>query len=257
MVRFHHLLGEEKRELLQRWASDLQINGLSCSGTPGVVIFEGREDSVCEYLRRLRAQRWQTMEVRAQRRIWRRGGGDGSGEMESAAALSSMRHFPLGWSSSSSIYNIRHHHPPDEAEAEAEGTLRADAGGGGGGFLEVCGLRHVPGLLRECAAALARHRVHGGLDLCEWVQLVLGSGHSPQRCVTAALAAAHDNTEEEGEDRGGSRRGQGGASGRRMMPPVRYGVQEGIVPELLRRMSYSERRVIDQRRRGLRGHCVL
>eukprot|EP00667_Euglena_gracilis_P020232 EG_transcript_21870 len=69
VVHFHHILNPEKREVLQTWAHELDLKGVSRTGTPGVVVIEGMTPAVTEYVARLRTLRWQTMELRGQERV--------------------------------------------------------------------------------------------------------------------------------------------------------------------------------------------
>ncbi|KAL1499839.1 hypothetical protein AB1Y20_012524 [Prymnesium parvum] len=61
---FHHIKATEKRKLLVRWAREASLSGFSKPGFPGVVVVGGDERECGEYVRRVRALRWQAMEVR-------------------------------------------------------------------------------------------------------------------------------------------------------------------------------------------------
>lgn len=69
LIHFHHILNESKREAIQNWAHELALGGVSRPGTPGLVIVEGCKESVYLYVRRLRALRWQSMELRCMEQV--------------------------------------------------------------------------------------------------------------------------------------------------------------------------------------------
>ncbi|KAJ1958905.1 hypothetical protein IWQ62_004829 [Dispira parvispora] len=60
----HHLLSTTKRKQICQWALDLDLFGISKPGYPGVLIAEGPTDAINEYVRRLKALRWQALVVR-------------------------------------------------------------------------------------------------------------------------------------------------------------------------------------------------
>ena len=63
-VWFHHIKNLNKRKHIVSWARDAALRGFSKPGFPGVVVVEGEAGACTEYLARLRALRWQAMEVR-------------------------------------------------------------------------------------------------------------------------------------------------------------------------------------------------
>ena len=63
-VWFHHIKNLNKRKHIVSWARDAALRGFSKPGFPGVVAVEGEAGACTEYLARLRALRWQAMEVR-------------------------------------------------------------------------------------------------------------------------------------------------------------------------------------------------
>jgi len=63
-VWFHHIKNLNKRKHIVSWARDAALRGFSKPGFPGVVAVEGEAGACAEYLARLRALRWQVMEVR-------------------------------------------------------------------------------------------------------------------------------------------------------------------------------------------------
>lgn len=62
----HHLLATSKRRDIITWSRELRLSGYSRPGYPGAVFVEGEEGDVDEFLRRLKALRWQALQVRAE-----------------------------------------------------------------------------------------------------------------------------------------------------------------------------------------------
>jgi hypothetical protein len=52
-----------KRKNIIEWAKDLQLNGFSKPGKPGVICVEGNHLNVLEYLTRLKSMNWQRLTV--------------------------------------------------------------------------------------------------------------------------------------------------------------------------------------------------
>ncbi|CAI5705037.1 hypothetical protein KXD40_001709 [Peronospora effusa] len=65
-IYFHHIIALTKRRVVKEWALELQLGGFSKIGWPGVVLVEGIEDNVQEYVRRLQHLRWKQMTVRGE-----------------------------------------------------------------------------------------------------------------------------------------------------------------------------------------------
>lgn len=65
-IYFHHIINANKRRVVKDWALELQLGGLSKIGWPGIVIVEGRESDVQEYVRRLQHLKWKQMVVRGE-----------------------------------------------------------------------------------------------------------------------------------------------------------------------------------------------
>ncbi|KAG6977697.1 hypothetical protein JG688_00000064 [Phytophthora aleatoria] len=65
-IYFHHIIASNKRRVVKEWASELQLGGFSKIGWPGVVIVEGPEPNVQEYVRRLQHLRWKQITVRGE-----------------------------------------------------------------------------------------------------------------------------------------------------------------------------------------------
>ncbi len=59
LIWFHHIVSVTKRKNIVSWARELQLGGYSKPGWPGIVVIEGMEDDVEEYVQRLRALQWQ------------------------------------------------------------------------------------------------------------------------------------------------------------------------------------------------------
>jgi len=70
VIHFHHLLSEFKREMIIDVAKQLNVHFcMSCFGTPGVLIIEATIQAIMSFLKVLRSQRWQTMDIRAVRTV--------------------------------------------------------------------------------------------------------------------------------------------------------------------------------------------
>jgi len=65
VVLLHHLLDEGKRVAIQEWAIELNLAGWSRYGTPGCIVAEGSSQDLQTLVSRLRALRWQSMEIAA------------------------------------------------------------------------------------------------------------------------------------------------------------------------------------------------
>ena len=65
-IYFHHIIAFTKRRVVKEWALELELGGFSKIGWPGVVIVEGIEDNIQEYVRRLQHLRWKQMTVRGE-----------------------------------------------------------------------------------------------------------------------------------------------------------------------------------------------
>jgi hypothetical protein len=65
-VYYHHIIGVGKRQCIAAWARQFGINGFARIGYPGILIVEGPECAVAEYVRRLQRLRWKYMAVRGE-----------------------------------------------------------------------------------------------------------------------------------------------------------------------------------------------
>ncbi|KAH9115567.1 hypothetical protein LEN26_000765 [Aphanomyces euteiches] len=65
-IYFHHIIAPGKRQVVKDWAKELQLGGFSKIGWPGVIIAEGIEAYVQEYVKRLQHLRWKQMVVRGE-----------------------------------------------------------------------------------------------------------------------------------------------------------------------------------------------
>lgn len=86
-IYFHHIIAPTKRRVVVEWALELQLSGFSKIGWPGVVIVEGEEADVQEYVRRLQHLRWKQMVVRGEQT--ERGG--------ATRSVEKMRKLPRGF----------------------------------------------------------------------------------------------------------------------------------------------------------------
>ncbi|PNW76970.1 hypothetical protein CHLRE_11g483150v5 [Chlamydomonas reinhardtii] len=66
LVWLHHLKSLTKRKLIVQWARELSLAGAVKPGFPGVVVVEGLEPDVREFLARMRSLTWQAMQVRGE-----------------------------------------------------------------------------------------------------------------------------------------------------------------------------------------------
>lgn len=86
-IYFHHIIAQTKRRVVIDWALELELSGMSKIGWPGVVIVEGDEQNVQEYVRRLQHLRWQQMTVR----------GEQIERSERGQSIDEMRKLPRGF----------------------------------------------------------------------------------------------------------------------------------------------------------------
>ncbi|KAI9137527.1 hypothetical protein BKA69DRAFT_1128135 [Paraphysoderma sedebokerense] len=64
LLWFHHLLSLTKRKNIVTWASELDLRGVCKPGYPGILVVEGLDEDITEYISRLKALRWQAITVR-------------------------------------------------------------------------------------------------------------------------------------------------------------------------------------------------
>ncbi|KAF4549926.1 Hypothetical protein D9617_19g102310 [Elsinoe fawcettii] len=62
----HHLLATSKRKDIVSWSRELHLSGFSRPGYPGAIIIEGEEADVDEFETRIKALRWQALQVRGE-----------------------------------------------------------------------------------------------------------------------------------------------------------------------------------------------
>ncbi|ETL78162.1 hypothetical protein L917_20964 [Phytophthora nicotianae] len=92
-IYFHHIIASNKRRVVKEWATELRLGGFSKIGWPGVVIVEGAEPNVQEYVRRLQHLRWKQITVRGEQTEELQEGC--SGDIDSLRRLSrSFHEFP-------------------------------------------------------------------------------------------------------------------------------------------------------------------
>jgi len=60
----HHLLATSKRKDIIEWSDELGLWGISKPGYPGVIIVEGLEEYVDQFLKRIKSLNWQALSVR-------------------------------------------------------------------------------------------------------------------------------------------------------------------------------------------------
>lgn len=66
LIWFHHIKSLTKRKHIVTWAGELGISGFCKPGFPGIIVAEGKQADVEEYIRRIWQLRWQAMSVRAE-----------------------------------------------------------------------------------------------------------------------------------------------------------------------------------------------
>lgn len=60
----HHLYSNVKRRNIEKKAKDLDLNGLSCPGKPGVIIIEGQQEKCQEFWDEIRSWSWRRIVLR-------------------------------------------------------------------------------------------------------------------------------------------------------------------------------------------------
>eukprot|EP01135_Chromosphaera_perkinsii_P007572 Nk52_evm28s914 gene=Nk52_evmTU28s914 len=78
----HHIKSTTKRKNIIAWSNELSLRGYSKPGYPGIVVVEGENEDVSEYIRRLKALKWKAIAVRCHQLF----------EIESGKSLEEMRH---------------------------------------------------------------------------------------------------------------------------------------------------------------------
>jgi len=79
----HHLLATSKRKDIVSWSRELRLAGYSRPGHPGAILIEGAQPDVDEFVSRIKALRWQALQVRGEEvRASRRLNFDGDGVSE-------------------------------------------------------------------------------------------------------------------------------------------------------------------------------
>jgi hypothetical protein len=69
VIWFHHIKNLGKRKALVAWARELRLRGRSKPGFPGLVVVEGAEGDVRDYVARVKALQWQAMQVRGEEEV--------------------------------------------------------------------------------------------------------------------------------------------------------------------------------------------
>ncbi|BGP12434.1 hypothetical protein JCM10213_007000 [Rhodosporidiobolus nylandii] len=62
----HHLLATSKRKDIVAWSTELELWGLSKPGYPGVIIVEGLQDHVDDFVWRIKQLQWKALQVRCE-----------------------------------------------------------------------------------------------------------------------------------------------------------------------------------------------
>ncbi|PSK33518.1 hypothetical protein B9Z65_7405 [Elsinoe australis] len=66
LIWSHHLLATSKRKDIIAWSRELHLSGFSRPGYPGAIVVEGDKDNVDEFETRIKALRWQALQVRGE-----------------------------------------------------------------------------------------------------------------------------------------------------------------------------------------------
>ena len=66
LIYFHHIKSGKKRQAIVNNARDLNLGGFSKQGFPGIVVVEGCDVDVLEFVKRIQHLRWQHMVVRGE-----------------------------------------------------------------------------------------------------------------------------------------------------------------------------------------------
>lgn len=64
LIWSHHIKSTTKKKQIVAWASELKLSGYCKPGYPGIILVEGLEDNVSEYLQRLRRLTWKALVVK-------------------------------------------------------------------------------------------------------------------------------------------------------------------------------------------------
>ena len=83
----HHIIAQSKRVAVVKTAIQLGLSGISKIGWPGVIVVEGEENNVKEYVRYLSGLRWKQLTVRGEEVI----------DMSPTDTIESLRAFPKGF----------------------------------------------------------------------------------------------------------------------------------------------------------------
>jgi len=87
LIVSHHIINETKRANVIEWAGELRLGGYSKYGWPGIIVVEGAESDCVEYVKRLKALRWQYLHVK----------GEESFPGEPGRSIDSLRQLPMAF----------------------------------------------------------------------------------------------------------------------------------------------------------------
>ncbi|GAA5851902.1 hypothetical protein JCM5353_005879 [Sporobolomyces roseus] len=62
----HHLLATSKRKDIVSWSTELRLFGISKPGYPGVIVIEGSQENVDEFVYRIKQLQWKALQVRCE-----------------------------------------------------------------------------------------------------------------------------------------------------------------------------------------------
>lgn len=66
LIWSHHLLATSKRKDIVSWSSELNLYGISKPGYPGVIVIEGSEENVDEFVWRIKQLQWKALQIRCE-----------------------------------------------------------------------------------------------------------------------------------------------------------------------------------------------
>ncbi|BFZ65244.1 hypothetical protein YB2330_006407 [Saitoella coloradoensis] len=64
---FHHIYSSKKRRAMKEWAQDANLGALCKIGKAGILVVEGPDDIVQDYVSKIKQMRWQSCHLRAER----------------------------------------------------------------------------------------------------------------------------------------------------------------------------------------------
>lgn len=66
LIYFHHIMSSKKKAIIKSKAIEFNLGGVYCTGFPGVIVCEGNQTDVLDYVSCLQNLRWQHMVVKGE-----------------------------------------------------------------------------------------------------------------------------------------------------------------------------------------------